>query len=413
MQQLSNMIFIALKDLKLFAIDRGALFFFILFPLLFITMFSFMGGGNEDPRLSFHLVTQESEGSLSHQILSAMETEDDSQLKPGDPEIVWIKDYDEARQAVEDKELSGFIAFPADFTEGLMTGSGAQLEVVVDTEDFNERAALNGMAHAIASQVGSHYVVVSATVELLISQGIIVPGDTAEIERVIQRFFLEQGSIAEGEVFIESKVEKVGEIEAENPANWALTGYLVMFVFFGAALVAEAIVRERQNHTMERLLTGSVRRESILGGIFLGTAAKGIIQVLVFWIVGIFAFNSDLGLSPLAVIILSVLMVIMSSAFGIMLATLVRTQRSAGSIAVLASLVLAPLGGSWWPLFILPRWMQALAKVTPHGWANTGFNKLMLFGADFQDVVPEMLVLLAFAVAFSIIASWRFRTSAV
>jgi len=105
-------------------------------------------------------------------------------------------------------------------------------------------------------------------------------------------------------------------------------------------------------------------------------------------------------------------MVIASAAFAIMLATLVKTQRSAGSIAVLASLVLAPLGGCWWPLFILPQWMQALAKITPHGWATTGFNKLMLFGADFSAVVPEMLALVGFAVLFSIIAVWRFRTSA-
>ncbi len=205
----------------------------------------------------------------------------------------------------------------------------------------------------------------------------------------------------------------MGEVEAENPVNWSLSGYLVMFVFFGAALGAEAIVRERQNHTLERLLTGSVRRESILGGIFTGTAAKGLIQILLFWLVGILAFNADLGISPAAVIILSILMVIVSSAFAIMLATLVKTQRSAGSIAVLTSLVLAPLGGCWWPLFMLPTWMQALAKITPHGWATTGFNKLMLFGADFSAVVPEMLALVGFAVIFGIIAVWRFRTSAV
>ena len=105
-------------------------------------------------------------------------------------------------------------------------------------------------------------------------------------------------------------------------------------------------------------------------------------------------------------------MVIMSAAFGIMLATLVKTQRSAGSIAVLTSLVFAALGGCWWPLFILPKWMQSIAKITPHAWANTGFNKLMVFGADFSAVVPEMLALVCFAAAFGIIAIWRFRTSA-
>ena len=57
--------------------------------------------------------------------------------------------------------------------------------------------------------------------------------------------------------------------------------------------------------------------------------------------------------------------------------------------------------------------MQFIAKITPHGWANTGFNKLMLFGADFGAVIPEMLALVGFAAVFAIIAAWRFRTSAV
>jgi len=412
MKQLRHIWFIALKDLKLFATDRGALFFFILFPFLFIALFSFMNtGDSEDPRLELHLVTQEAEDGLSYQIIGAIETEDDSQLKPGEPKMVWLKDYDEAHQMVEDEDIAGFLAFPADFTEGMMTGSGAQLEVVADADAINDRAALHGLAQAISSQVGSVYVVANATIELMIEQGIIAPGDTAEIERVIQQIL--SGQEARGESFIEFETEKVGEVEAESPSNWVIPGYLVMFVFFGAALGAETIVRERQNHTLERLLASSVRRESLLGGIFIGTAAKGLIQILLFWVVGILAFNIDLGLSPAAVIVLSILMVIMSSAFALMLATLVKTQRSAGSIAVLTSLALAPLGGCWWPLFILPKWMQALAKITPHGWATTGFNKLMLYGADFSAVIPEMLVLVGFSVVFGIIAIWRFRTSSV
>jgi len=120
----------------------------------------------------------------------------------------------------------------------------------------------------------------------------------------------------------------------------------------------------------------------------------------------------DMGLSPAAVIILSVLMVIMSSAFSLMLATLARTQRSANSLAVITSLVLAPLGGCWWPLFLYPDWLQNIARVTPHAWATTGFNKIMVFGADFGAAVPSMLALLVFTVIFGAIAVWRFRASA-
>ncbi|MCJ7521452.1 MAG: ABC transporter permease [Dehalococcoidia bacterium] len=411
MKSLSHIWFIMLKDLKLFSRDRMALVFFILFPLMFVVLFNFLLAdvSSEDERLELHVATQEADGGLSHQIIGALETKDDSELEPGDPEIIWDRDYAEARQAVEDGELDGFLAFPEDFTERVVNGDETELEVVADAGATSTRAALYGLGRSIATRIGSTQVATRATVELMIGQGLLDPWDQAAIDEIIEQV---AEAMAAAEPFVEFEAQQVGDVEPENAANFVIPGYLVMFVFFAAALGAEAIIRERQNHTLERLLASSVRRESILGGVFAGTAAKGLIQIAVFWAVGILVFNIDLGLSPAAVIILSILMVIMSSAFAIMLAALVRTQRSAGSLAVLVSLVLAPLGGCWWPLFITPTWMQFLAKFTPHGWANTGFNKLMVFGAEFGDVVPEMLALVGFAVVFAIIGIWRFRTSA-
>jgi len=413
MEQLKHIWVLAVKDLKLFVADRGALFFFLLFPLVFIIMISLMNVGSEDPRLELHLVTQEAEGGLSYQIIGTIETKDESKLSPGEPKIIWDKDYQEAYRAVEDKKLSGFLLFPEDFTQGVLMGYGVQLEVVADAEAVNTSTALSGLAQIVASRVGSQQVVNRATIGLLVEEGLATAAKVPDIEQIIGQLFSDQEGVAPRESFIRIDTEKVGEIKAKSSSNWVIPGYLVMFVFFGAALAAETVVRERQNHTLERLLASSVRRGSILGGIFSGIAAKGLMQILLFWTVGVLAFGTDLGPSPAAVILLSVLMVVMSSAFGIMLATLVKTQRSAGSIAVLVSLVLAPLGGCWLPLFVFPRWLQLIAKITPHAWAIAGFNKLMLFGADFTAVVPEMLVLASFAVAFGIIAIYRFSTSSI
>jgi ABC-2 type transport system permease protein len=415
MTSLTHIWFIALKDLKIFAKNRLALLFAILFPFLFVVLFSVVlsGVGSEDERLELHLVTLEDRGGLSHYIVEAIETEDESELEPGEPVIVWNDDYEEAYQSVADQRLEGFIAFPEDFTDGVSMGYGTNLEVVVDPEATYTRAALNSVAEAIASRVGRQQVISNAITELMLERWLESQGDVADIVQDMPELLSVQRGVRTRPSLIEFGVEKVGEVEGEEPSNFVIPGYLVMFVFFTAALSAVNIVRERQNRTLERLLSSSVRRESILGGIFTGTAAKGIIQIIIFWVVGILAFDIDLGLAPAAVILLSILMIIMSSAFGVMLATLTKTERSASSIAVLTSLVLAPLGGCWWPLFITPKWMQFIAKITPHGWATTGFNKLLVFGADFSAAVPEMLALVGFAVIFGIIAIWRFRTSAV
>jgi len=417
MTPLRHIWFIALKDLKIFSKDRSALIFAILFPFLFVVLFSFILGsvGSEDERLELHLVTQEDRGDLSHHILKAIETEDESELDPGEPEIIWDEDYEKASQLVAEQKLAGFVAFPEDFTEGISMGYGANLGVVVDPEDTYARAALNSLAETIAARIGQQHVASSAINALLLERWLESPGDTARIGQEIPELLSvsAQGVVPTRSSLVEYEVEKIGEVEAEEPSNYVIPGYLVMFVFFTAAISAENIVRERRNNTLERLIASSVRRTSILGGIFTGTATKGLIQIAIFWLVGILVFGVDLGLSPGGVILLSLLMIIMSSAFGVMLATLAKTDRSASSIAVLTSLVLAPLGGCWWPLFITPKWMQFIAKMTPHGWANTGFNKLMVFSADFSAAIPEMLALVAFAAVFGIIAILRFRTSAV
>lgn len=412
MKQLKHIWFIALKDFRLFLTDRLALFFFILFPFLFVIVFNFMlqGIGSQDPRLELHLVTQEVAGGLSHQIISAMETKDEGQLKPGEPLIIWDNDYNEARQAVEDKKLAGFLVFPADFTQGVMMGYGTKLEVVVDPAETYIRAALNGLASAIASQVGSQQLATNAAISLLVEEKLTL-GDISSLGGEIQKL-LTASPAATSPPLITSETEKIGEVEAWNPANYVIPGYLVMFTFFAAAQSASIIVRERQNNTLERLLSSSVRREALLAGMFTGTMAKGLIQIAIFWLAGLLIFRIDLGLSPAAVIILSILMVIISAAFSIMLATLAKTERSAGALGTLLSLVLAPLGGCWWPLFITPQWMQFIAKITPHGWANSGFNELMLFGGNFSGAVPNMLALAGFTAVFGTIAIMRFRTSA-
>jgi ABC-2 type transport system permease protein len=416
MTNLKHIWLYALKDLKIFISDRTSLFFSIVFPIMFITLFTFIfkGMGAEDERLTLYLATQEAPGGLSEQILNSIETKDQSLLKPGDPVIIWDKSYSDARASVDNGTIGGFIGFPADFSQAIAADTPAKLEVYVNAGATNTQAVLNGMASAIALQIGTSKVSIHASIDLMVRNGII-PNDPDAIAKASQDLLMKEmagGAAGETAAYLTYRIENVGEVKAINASNFVVPGYLVMFVFMAAGLSALAVVQERQNHTLERLLTTTITKESILGGIYTGAVIRGLIQIIIFWMVGILVFKVDLGLAPGAVILLSVLMVLMSSAFSLMLATLARTIRSASSLAVLTSLLLAPLGGCWWPAFLYPEWLQNMSKIVPHAWATEGFNKLMLFGAGFGDVVPSMVALAVFAVIFGAIAVWRFRTSA-
>ena len=393
---------LASKDTKIFFRDRFAVVFAFAFPLLFTLGFTLALGGilSDDEPLEITLVTREQrDDSLSRVIIDGLAAEDTFTVNE--------LDYETARREVEAGKLSGFIAFSAGFSSGftdsLMGGDGtAVLEVVTNPDDPEGSAALEAVANTIARQLSIAQLVVLSVASLPPEV------DTATAMQRLPDFA--DPALTQLVSFPE---EQVGDIERPNASNFTLSGYLTMFIFFAAALSAEAIARERRNQTLERLLTNGVLRESIIFGKFLMGAYRGVMQVVVLWGVGIVAFGIDLGSSPLAVILVSLAIVFTSSAFGVMLAALVRTAEGASSAGVLASLILAPLGGSWWPLFITPDWMQALGKLTPHGWANTAFNNLMLFDADFGDVVINMVAVAAFGVAFLIVAFTRFRLSDV
>ncbi len=385
---LRQSLIIAAKDTRVFLKDWFGLGFALLFPLMFVLGFSLalrnIGPGDE--RLTITVATQEEEG-VSHPIIGALAEESIVDLT--------VMEYGAAVRAVEDGDIGGFVAFPADFTSDLQGGLPTKLEVVAQIGDPETEAAILGFANAVAVASSNTRTAVQAIVQLAGEEAL--PQDMAAFGRDSD--------------LLRFETEQIGPVEAFNAGDFTVPGYLTMFVFFAAALAAEAITRERANHTMERLMANGTRRESVVVGKYLGSVYRGAMQLAVLWGVGLVAFRIDLGFSPATVIMVSVLMVLTSAAFGVMLAGLVRTTASASSAAVLASLVLAPVGGCWWPLFVTPEWMQTLARITPHGWANSAFNKLMLFGAGGGDVALEMAALAAFGVGFLVIAFARFRLS--
>jgi ABC-type Na+ efflux pump permease subunit len=125
---------------------------------------------------------------------------------------------------------------------------------------------------------------------------------------------------------ISPQVQKVGEVKPMGASSFVVPSYLVIWVFFAAAIGSIDIIQERPNHTLERLLASSVKKESILSGIYLGAVLKGLVQIFIFWTAGIVVFHVDMGVSPGTVLLLSLLVVLMSAAFSVMLATIVKTE---------------------------------------------------------------------------------------
>jgi ABC-2 type transport system permease protein len=79
--------------------------------------------------------------------------------------------------------------------------------------------------------------------------------------------------------------------------------------------------------------------------------------------------------------------------------TLFKDPGKCASTAVWAAILLAPLGGLWWPLELVGPFMRRVAYFTPTGWAMEGVNAMLAFGAGALDVAPFAL---GFAVLFAV-----------
>ena len=79
-------------------------------------------------------------------------------------------------------------------------------------------------------------------------------------------------------------------------------------------------------------------------------------------------------------------------------------------ICVLASLLLAALGGCWWPLEIGPPVMKTISLCLPTGWALQALHQLISFGSGFGAVLKPIGVLLAFGAAANLLAARFFRS---
>ena len=188
----------------------------------------------------------------------------------------------------------------------------------------------------------------------------------------------------------------------------SVPSYLVMFVFLNLLVSGAGIAEDRASGRLKRIAMAPVSPREIVLGKLLGRFAIGWIQIVYMLgfglVVGIrwadhsWVFFAFLSLFALA-----------SASLGILMGTLFKDPDKCASTAVWVAILLAPLGGLWWPLETVGPFMRQIAYLVPTGWAMEGVNALLAFGAGAWDVAPFALGFLALFAATFPLAARRLR----
>ena len=391
-----KLLYIALHELLLLLKDRMAAVWMVILPLAMTAImgliFGALGGGSEATVIDLPVVDQDG-GEMAAMVLDILSQTENLHLETA---------YDEemARQLVTDGKRAGAVVIPPGFSAAMSSGQPTTLELVV-VPGGQTAPLLEGMVRGVTSSFSN----VQTTVEVAIS----------EVQRATGSYDLDYEGIAERAVAtalerledppVRARVTTVGSTEeAElDIFDQVVPGYAVMFAMFTVLSAAGGILEEKERGTFKRLLISPVPRWSLLGGKLLAQFLMGVGQIVLMFLVGAVVFDVQVGNSLVGLLLITLATCWATTSLGILLVSVIRSRKQIHPITTLVILGSSAIGGSWYPLFMMPKAVQQVARITLVAWAMEGYNQLMILGGGLADVWVDIAVLVVYgAVCFAV-----------
>ena len=186
------------------------------------------------------------------------------------------------------------------------------------------------------------------------------------------------------------------------PLGLHFYGQVIMFAAF---LMVRSVVDDRMSGVLRRIAVAPISYFRYLTETL---AAYGILLVAQNAVVVALAriiYGEQLG-SPLLQFLALTFFSITSIAFCLAGFSLFGRRESAYGTIAMAIVLLSIIGGFYWPVDVMPLFLQKLAIVTPPYWLMRALRNIQEGGAPLQ-LVLSLLTMLLFSVAFLVVGSRR------
>ena len=395
-----KIIAITLKDTLVRFSSTSEWLFFLVMPIAFTLILAGGTGGSDDARIRL-VVADQAQTTLSAELLATL-----AKSEAVRPDLLPLA---QAEGEFNARRVTVLLVIPAGFDLGQLTAGTSLAEVELRQQPNN----INALA---ASQA------VSSAVRRVSSAVDIARRSTAEAER-IQPFASAAARAAYFDASLQAAQTQLNEapdrVEVAigatpdqieyDPRASSSAGQLITWVFIPLIGISGMFAYERQGGTLRRLLTTPTRKATCLLGTITGQVLMALVQMLLLVGFGILVMRLNWGQSPGALALMLVTSALAAAALGTTLGTFVRTPGQASGLSIMLGMVMALLGGCWYPIELFPPFVQTAVKILPTSWAMQGLLDLVQRGKGLSDVLPEAGVLIGFAVVFFAIGVRRFR----
>jgi len=397
---MKKLIAIAWNDIKIEFSERATIFFYLILPIVFTAIIGVGLSGSYGGSTAISLpVVDEDKTAYAQQLKDALN-------QGGVVSLAAYDTLDKAKQDFSENGLPAILVIPAGFGTALENGQPAQLTLIEQTS--GDVMSVEQSVQAVSSQLGSAITIADQSTSLAAQMR---PFANAADEQAYRQAGLDAASQAL------SNPSTHAELVQNNGANAAITasfkqsaaGQLVTWVLITLLSGSEVFVNERLGGTLRRLLTTPSSKATIITGKIVGRLLLGAVQIALLVIVGALLFKINWGQDPLALTVILAAFALAGTALGVMLGAFARTSRQAGGLSVMFSLLMAALGGAWWPMEITPAAYQTAVKVLPSTWAMSGLTDVVMNGQGLTAILPQTGILLGFAVVFFTIGVWKLK----
>jgi len=420
------------KDLRILLKDFGGLATLFLMPTMFIFVMTLALGGlfnrGSDNPIEI-LVVNNDTGTIGAQIVNGLKTTEGFAVETEWDGVVLTRSKAEA--LIIDEKRSIAVIIPADFSDTIEhsvfdtpaneTPQKAQIDLVVDPTlssqiigpvkgtlaGLGQQALMTGVAprgidlflDQIDQAAESPMAVVDR--ESLREKAVRSTaggGDTSSVLEVVQ---MQPAGM---------EIEQLPNSVQQNVPGWTLFG-----VFFIAQTLAASLLEEKKVGTFRRLLAAPMSRAALLLGKLTPFLIVNLIQIVLMFAVGVFimpfvgAPKLELGSHPGALILVSLAASLTATGLGLLIAAIAKTSEQISGLGTLLVVTMAALGGVMVPRYIMPDFMQTIGLISPHAWALTAYQDVLVRGYGAAQVMPEVVTLMGFAAVFFGVSLWRFR----
>jgi hypothetical protein len=212
------------------------------------------------------------------------------------------------------------------------------------------------------------------------------PPDSAAIAGLVQ---------SEGPIFVESlNLGKTPHVA--SGAEHQLPAMVVMFLLFQLTTFFMVMwVQDVQTGKIKRITMSPTSVRGLFMGQLTSRFLWGCLQVLLVGGVGSLILGVRLELPWVYVALMLTAYMVTAIALGLLLASFFKTLEKANAVGVITALVLAALGGCWWPLEIVSPVMRTVAMFLPTGLMMGALGDFIAYGKDAAFPTINFLGLLA------------------